>query len=104
MEQASVCLWIRTAAEFLPAFGGRVVRIGGRRIWAKCVGCGGIGSGGARGANQDTSNLSQQEHAVAGADMATVATNYAQAQVVPRPQISAASQILQQKALLDYVA
>jgi flagellar hook-associated protein 3 FlgL len=53
--------------------------------------------------NQDTVNLSQQENTLAGADMAAVATNYAQAQVAEQAIISAASQALQQKTLLDFI-
>ena len=53
--------------------------------------------------NQDTVDLSQQENTLAGADMAAVATNYAQAQVAEQAIISAASQALQQKTLLDFI-
>jgi flagellar hook-associated protein 3 FlgL len=54
--------------------------------------------------SQDTINLSQQENTLVGADMPSVATNFAQAQVATQATISAASQILQQKTLLDYIA
>jgi flagellar hook-associated protein 3 FlgL len=54
--------------------------------------------------NQDTVNLSQQENTLAGADTAAVATNYSQAELAHQATISAASQVLQQKTLLDYLA
>jgi len=53
--------------------------------------------------NQDTINLSQQENTLVGADLPAVSTNYAQAQLANQATISAASQILQQKTLLDYI-
>jgi flagellar hook-associated protein 3 FlgL len=53
--------------------------------------------------NQDTVNLSQQENNLVGADLPTVATNYEQAQIADQATITAASQILQQKNLLDYI-
>jgi len=47
--------------------------------------------------------VSQQENTLVGADLPSVATNYAQAQVATQATTSAASQILQQKTLLDYI-
>lgn len=54
--------------------------------------------------NQDKVNLSQQENGLVGADLAAVATNFSQAQVANQATISAASRILQQRTLLDYIA
>ena len=53
--------------------------------------------------NQDTVNLSQQENTLAGADIAAVVTNYSQAELARQAAISAASQVWQQKTLLDYI-
>jgi flagellar hook-associated protein 3 FlgL len=53
--------------------------------------------------NQDTLDLSQQENVLAGADMAAAATSFSQAQVANQATISATSQILSQKTLLDYI-
>jgi flagellar hook-associated protein 3 FlgL len=53
--------------------------------------------------NQDKLNLSQQENTLEGADLAAVATNFAQAQLATQATLSAASKVLQQKTLLDYI-
>jgi len=53
--------------------------------------------------NQDKVNVSEQETSLVGADLATVATNFAQAQLASQAAISATSRILSQKTLLDYL-
>lgn len=53
--------------------------------------------------NQDQLDLSQQEDVLAGADMTQAATNFSQAQVANQATLSATSEILQQKTLLDYI-
>jgi flagellar hook-associated protein 3 FlgL len=54
--------------------------------------------------NQDQINLEQQENNLEGADITQVATNFSQAQLANQAAISATSQILSQKNLLDYLA
>ena len=53
--------------------------------------------------NQDKLDLSQQENVLAGADMAAAATNFSQAQVANQAILSATSQVLSRKTLLDYI-
>lgn len=53
--------------------------------------------------NQDQINLSSQENTLVGADMATEATNFSQAEVASQAIISATSEVLNQKTLLDYI-
>lgn len=53
--------------------------------------------------NQDQLNVSQQENTLEGADLSAVATDFAQAQLANQAAISATSQVLNQKNLLDYL-
>jgi flagellar hook-associated protein 3 FlgL len=53
--------------------------------------------------NQDKLNVSQQENTLEGADLSVVATDFAQAQLANQAAISATSEILNQKNLLDYL-
>ena len=53
--------------------------------------------------NQDQLNLSQQEDTLEGADLSVVATNYSQAQLAEQATLSATSEALNQKTLLDYL-
>ena len=53
--------------------------------------------------NQDQLNLSQQENSLAGADMATVATNFSQAQVANQATLSATARVLNLPTLLDFL-
>jgi flagellar hook-associated protein 3 FlgL len=54
--------------------------------------------------NQDKLNLSEQENTLEGADLSVVASNFSQAQLADQATLSATSQILSQKTLLDYLA
>ncbi len=54
--------------------------------------------------NQDQLNLSQQENTLEGADLSVVASNFSQAQLADQATLSATSQVLTQKTLLDYLA
>jgi flagellar hook-associated protein 3 FlgL len=53
--------------------------------------------------NQEQLNLSQQENGLAGADMAAVATNFAQAQIASQATINASAKVLSLPTLLDYL-
>ncbi len=53
--------------------------------------------------NQEQLHLSAQENGLAGADMATVATDFAQAQVASQATINAAAKVLSLPTLLDYL-
>jgi flagellin-like hook-associated protein FlgL len=53
--------------------------------------------------NQEQLNLSQQENGLAGADMAAVATNFAQAQIASQATINATAKVLSLPTLLDYL-
>jgi hypothetical protein len=53
--------------------------------------------------NDDQLNLSQQENGLAGADMAAVATNFAQAQIASQATINATAKVLSLPTLLDYL-
>jgi flagellar hook-associated protein 3 FlgL len=53
--------------------------------------------------NQDQLNVAQQENNLEGADLSAVATEFAQAQLANQAAISASSQVLGQKNLLDYI-
>jgi flagellar hook-associated protein 3 FlgL len=53
--------------------------------------------------NQDQLNLSQQENSLVGADMATVATNFAQAQLANQATLNATAKALSLPTLLDYL-
>ncbi len=49
-------------------------------------------------------NLSQQESGLVCADIATVVSNFSQAQFANEATLGATSQVLSQKTLLDYLA
>jgi len=53
--------------------------------------------------NQDKLNLSQQENSLAGADMATVATEFAQAQIANQATMNATARVLSLPTLLDFL-
>ncbi len=53
--------------------------------------------------NQETLELSSQENGLAGADLATVATNFSQAQVANQATLSATAKVLGLPTLLDYL-
>ena len=53
--------------------------------------------------NQDRLNLSQQENGLVGADPATVATNFAQAQVANQATLNATARVLGLPTLLDFL-
>ena len=53
--------------------------------------------------NQDKLNLSQQENGLVGADPATVATNFAQAQVANQATLNATARVLGLPTLLDFL-
>jgi flagellar hook-associated protein 3 FlgL len=53
--------------------------------------------------NQDQLNVSQQENDLEGADITQAATAFSQAQLANQAAISATSQVLSQKNLLDYL-
>ena len=53
--------------------------------------------------NQDKLNLSQQENGLVGADLATVATNFAQAQVANQATLNATARVLGLPTLLDFL-
>ncbi|HTB93553.1 MAG TPA: flagellar hook-associated protein FlgL [Candidatus Sulfotelmatobacter sp.] len=53
--------------------------------------------------NQDQLNLSQQENSLVGADLATVATNFAQAQVANQATLNATAKVLGLPTLLDFL-
>jgi flagellin-like hook-associated protein FlgL len=48
-------------------------------------------------------NLSQQENNLVGADMATVATNFSQAQVANQATLNATARVLSLPTLLDFL-
>jgi hypothetical protein len=48
-------------------------------------------------------NLSQQENSLVGADLATVATNFAQAQVANQATLNATARVLGLPTLLDFL-
>jgi flagellar hook-associated protein 3 FlgL len=53
--------------------------------------------------NQDKLNLSQQENALVGVDLATAASNFAQAQVANQATLSATARVLGLPTLLDFL-
>lgn len=53
--------------------------------------------------NQEQLNLSQQENGLAGADMAAVATNFAQAQIASQATVNATARVLSLPSLLSYL-
>ena len=53
--------------------------------------------------NQDKLNLSQQENGLVGADLATVAANFAQAQVANQATLNATARVLGLPTLLDFL-
>jgi chemotaxis methyl-accepting protein methylase len=53
--------------------------------------------------NDDQLNLSQQENGLAGADMAAVATNFAQAQIASQATVNATARVLSLPTLLSYL-
>jgi flagellar hook-associated protein 3 FlgL len=53
--------------------------------------------------NQDKLNLSQQENSLVGADLATVASNFAQAQVANQATLNATARVLGLPTLLDFL-
>jgi flagellar hook-associated protein 3 FlgL len=53
--------------------------------------------------NQDKLNLSQQENGLVGADLATVASNFAQAQVANQATLNATARVLGLPTLLDFL-
>ena len=53
--------------------------------------------------NQEKVNLSQAENGLAGADLAVVATNFAQAQLANQATLSATAKVLGLPTLLDYL-
>jgi flagellar hook-associated protein 3 FlgL len=53
--------------------------------------------------NQDQLNLSQQENTLVGADLATVASQFAQAQVANQATLNATAKVLGLPNLLDYI-
>ena len=53
--------------------------------------------------NQDQLNLSSQQNSLVGADFATVATNFAQAQVANQATLNATAKVLSLPTLLDYL-
>ena len=53
--------------------------------------------------NQDQLNLSQQENGLVGADLATVASNFAQAQVANQATLNATARVLGLPTLLDFL-
>jgi flagellar hook-associated protein 3 FlgL len=53
--------------------------------------------------SQDQLNLSQQENSLVGADLATVASNFAQAQVANQATLSATARVLGLPTLLDFL-
>jgi flagellar hook-associated protein 3 FlgL len=53
--------------------------------------------------NQDKLNLSAQENALVGADLATVASNFAQAQTANQATLNATGRILSLPTLLDFL-
>jgi flagellar hook-associated protein 3 FlgL len=53
--------------------------------------------------NQDQLNLSQQENGLVGADLATVASNFAQAQVANQATLNATAKVLGLPTLLDFL-
>jgi len=53
--------------------------------------------------SQDQLNLSQQETTLVGADVATVATDFSQAQLASQATLSATSRVLSLPTLLDYL-
>ena len=48
-------------------------------------------------------NLSQQENSLVGADLASVATNFAQAQVANQATLNATAKVLSLPNLLDFI-
>jgi flagellin-like hook-associated protein FlgL len=48
-------------------------------------------------------NLSQQENSLVGADLATVASNFAQAQVANQATLNATARVLGLPTLLDFL-
>lgn len=53
--------------------------------------------------NQDQLNLSQQENNLVGADSATAASNFSQAQAANQASLSAAARVLNLPTLLDFL-
>jgi flagellin-like hook-associated protein FlgL len=53
--------------------------------------------------NQDKLNLSKQENTLVGADLATAATNFAQAQVANQATLNATARVLGLPTLLDFL-
>lgn len=53
--------------------------------------------------NQDKLNLSQQENSLVGADLATAASNFAQAQVANQATLNATARVLGLPTLLDFL-
>ncbi len=53
--------------------------------------------------SQDQLNLSQQENSLVGADLATVASNFAQAQVANQATLNATAKVLSLPTLLDFL-
>ena len=53
--------------------------------------------------NQDKLNLSQQENSLAGADPATAASNFAQAQIANQATLNATARVLGLLTLLDFL-
>jgi flagellar hook-associated protein 3 FlgL len=53
--------------------------------------------------SQDQLNLSQQENSLVGADLATVASNFAQAQVANQATLNATARVLGLPTLLDFL-
>ncbi|HXH66329.1 MAG TPA: flagellin [Candidatus Limnocylindrales bacterium] len=53
--------------------------------------------------NQDKLNLSQQENSLVGADLATAASNLAQAQVANQATLNATARVLGLPTLLDFL-
>lgn len=53
--------------------------------------------------NQQQLNLSRQENGLAGADMAAVSTNFAQAQTASQATVNATARVLSLPCLLSYL-
>ncbi len=53
--------------------------------------------------NQDKLNLSQQENSLVGADLATAASNFAQAQIANQATLNATARVLGLPTLLDFL-
>lgn len=54
--------------------------------------------------NQENVELTQEQTSLVGADMATVASNYSQAEVQQQALLDASGQVLSQKTLFDYLS